>query len=359
MSRVLFAVLSVFLLDVAVLRAEPTPSTGAVGTLTLEGDDLSSYDIIPRKSEMTFTVEGPGVLFLYLVNHRIERRKGQSRVQTTLDGEPERVVTLNCPRVEGRFADQKRLLPCERKTVDLVIPEGEHVVGLQLVKTKWAASVHAIFTPSTPPELESDPDEPALVATPGGEDAKSVATEPTPEPEPALALAPPPAPPPLAQEPELVAEPGGDEAEVLATPDGPLELVPVEVEPEAELVASSRQSYGEALLEPLPLILLGAGAALGGASLYFGLEMNRDFSAYNDPDSPRPQVELPALEASGKDNRILMLAFGGAAVVTAGAALIVAATSGADAPGSDATASAFTAGCGADACGAAFTWSWP
>ncbi len=337
------AVLSVVLLEVSAVRAQPAPSAGSDGALTLGGDELGTYEIIPRKSEMTYTLDGPGVLFLYLLNHRVARRKAQTRVQMTLDGAEERVLTLNCPESAGRFVDQKKLLPCTRTTVDVVIPEGQHVVGLKILKTKYAASVHAIFTPSAPPEIELDADEPPLVATPGGDDATEVTAEPALE-----APEPPPADPLPAEEPALVAAPAAET----------LELVPVDVEPEVDVVAVEEQGFAEALLEPVPLILLGTGAALAGASFYFGLEMNRDFSAYNDQENPRPQVDLPALEQSGKDNQVLMLAVGGAAVASLGAALIVAATSGAGESGTEPVAAGLSAGCVAGACGASFRWSW-
>ncbi|MEL6543273.1 MAG: hypothetical protein AAFQ82_01535 [Myxococcota bacterium] len=332
------------------LWAAPIPASDAAGTLSIKDDDLGTYDIIPRRKPLTYELEGPGLLFLYLVNHRVERKKPPSRIELTLDGIKRKTVKLGCADATGRFEGQKRLLPCARVTEDLVIPAGSHTVGLQLAKTKFGASVHAIYTPSNAPPVDSS--EPALVTTPGG-DGASAATlvtgessqgEPPPTPPPA---APPPSAP--SEEPDLLLEPAPDA----------LPLVPIE---QSQLHAEAGPtSFGDALMKPVPLVLLGTAALLGGASVYFGLEMNSDFSAFNDRSSPTPQLDRPALEASGEDNRLLMFSFGGAAIVSAGAALIVAATSSSSpaVPAPTNQGSGFSAGCAGQGCAAFYQWSWP
>ncbi|MEM6732981.1 MAG: hypothetical protein AAF658_15600 [Myxococcota bacterium] len=373
-----FPIVACALLIASGANAGPVEPFGEAGKLVIEGDDLGTYHIVPRRTEMRYEVEGPGVLFLYFVNHRTDRKKAATKLAVSLDAKRWKSLRVSCPTSDARFKDQKKLRPCARQTRELVVPEGEHIVGLQLTKTKFAASAYAIFTPtqaSTPP--------------PAGDTKADTVAEPEPPPElepiapvnraQVAANAPevggaldgaetetalPPEPSPSGEEePELMAD--SDARTVESSEEPELVLVPLVDEPDivatepSVTVEVEDSSAVERLLEPLPLILLGSAVVLGGASIYFGLEMDSDFDEAEDLSTP--QVRVPELQDSAKDNRLIAWSLAGTAIAAAGSAVIIALTSRPDeeSASENELAPNVSAGCSQFGCGALMEWRFP
>lgn len=236
---------------------------GAANKRFIQGDEFGFYYEIPGNGGLSFKLDGPGTLIIFLVNHRTAKQRGNTVLAVSKDGKPWKRLKLRCPNSSRRFTNGGPLIPCGRISRDLRIKTGPHRVAIRVIKTKKGASAHFLYVSQS--ELDAEPE---IVTT-------------------------------------MVGTGESVEAEDW---DGSFDV------PELVSIETEGTTPGP-FSNPLTWTLIGIAAVTGGAGVYVGLQSKSKFEDFEKAD--KSQVRSRKLKDDGKGQAIIANVLFGVAAISA------------------------------------------